>query len=135
MILCMPNSITLYTKHYYFEEQSSRETWFTWDLLKFFSSIIKEYTFLYITNTISGLIIHHKAYLRFLILTYDSSIAKPLGKPERNLLYQELRNCLDVMEPIDGKPFDEVVRSTAIMTKSPNFVYILKIVSVDPVSF
>ncbi|XP_073119920.1 uncharacterized protein [Henckelia pumila] len=37
------------------------------------------------------------------------STAQCLGKDERHQMYRELRNCLDVMEPIDGKPLVEVV--------------------------
>ncbi|KAL0360702.1 UNVERIFIED_CONTAM: hypothetical protein Sradi_3754700 [Sesamum radiatum] len=37
------------------------------------------------------------------------STAQCLGKAERNQLYQELKSCLDVVEPIDGKSLDEVV--------------------------
>ncbi|EYU45131.1 hypothetical protein ABFS82_03G056700 [Erythranthe guttata] len=35
--------------------------------------------------------------------------AQCLGKAERNQLYQELRSCLDFVEPIDGKSLDEVL--------------------------
>lgn len=37
------------------------------------------------------------------------STAQCLSKAERNQLYQELKSCLDFVEPIDGKPLDEVV--------------------------
>ncbi|XP_057973371.1 uncharacterized protein LOC131161554 [Malania oleifera] len=37
------------------------------------------------------------------------SPAQNLGKAEKHQLYRELKNCLDTMEPIDGKPSDEVV--------------------------
>ncbi|KAK6131194.1 hypothetical protein DH2020_035065 [Rehmannia glutinosa] len=40
---------------------------------------------------------------------FPGSTAQCLGKAERIQLYQELRSCLDVMEPFDGKPLDEVV--------------------------
>lgn len=36
--------------------------------------------------------------------------AQSLGKSEKYQVYRELRNCLDVIEPIDGKPVEEVVR-------------------------
>ncbi|KAL3514620.1 hypothetical protein ACH5RR_027337 [Cinchona calisaya] len=32
-----------------------------------------------------------------------------LGKAQKHQLYRQLTNCLEVMEPIDGKPLDEVV--------------------------
>lgn len=35
--------------------------------------------------------------------------AQSLGKSEKYQLYRELRNCLDVIEPIDGKPVEEMV--------------------------
>lgn len=31
-------------------------------------------------------------------------------------MYQELLNCLDFLEPIDGKPLDEVVGSLVILS-------------------
>ncbi|KAK6115368.1 hypothetical protein DH2020_007637 [Rehmannia glutinosa] len=40
---------------------------------------------------------------------FPGSTAQCLGKAERIQLYQELRSCLDVMEPFDGKPLGEVV--------------------------
>lgn len=48
-------------------------------------------------------------YLLFTFLRYHRSTAQCLNKAERNLLYQELRSCLDFVEPIDGKPLEEVV--------------------------
>ncbi|KAL0325720.1 UNVERIFIED_CONTAM: hypothetical protein Sradi_5141300 [Sesamum radiatum] len=56
------------------------------------------------------------------------STAQCLGKAERNQLYQELKSCLDVVEPIDGKSLDEVVervKSASIslrrVLQSPSF--------------
>ncbi|KAG5543231.1 hypothetical protein RHGRI_016096 [Rhododendron griersonianum] len=37
------------------------------------------------------------------------SAAQCLGKAEKHNLYRELRNCLEIVEPVDGKPMDEVV--------------------------
>lgn len=37
------------------------------------------------------------------------SAAQCLGKTEKHNLYRELRNCLDIVEPIDGKPMEEMV--------------------------
>lgn len=48
-------------------------------------------------------------FLHMFILTHHRSTAQCLGKPEKHQLYRELRNCLDIVEPIDGKPLDEVV--------------------------
>lgn len=44
-----------------------------------------------------------------LTLTHHRSTAQCLGKAEKQQLYREFRNCLDILEPIDGKPADEVV--------------------------
>ncbi|KAL0314720.1 UNVERIFIED_CONTAM: hypothetical protein Sangu_2316400 [Sesamum angustifolium] len=56
------------------------------------------------------------------------STAQCLGKAARNQLYQELKSCLDVVEPIDGKSLDEVVervKSASIslrrVLQSPSF--------------
>ncbi|XP_071923674.1 uncharacterized protein [Coffea arabica] len=37
------------------------------------------------------------------------SAANCLGKAEKHQLYKQLRNCFEIMEPIDGTPLDEVV--------------------------
>ncbi|XP_051123591.1 uncharacterized protein LOC127246339 isoform X2 [Andrographis paniculata] len=56
------------------------------------------------------------------------SVAQCVGKAERNELYKELRSCLDTIDPIDGKPLDEVVErvksassSLRRMLLSPSF--------------
>ncbi|XVE56016.1 hypothetical protein DITRI_Ditri03aG0203300 [Diplodiscus trichospermus] len=41
-----------------------------------------------------------------------------LVKAEKHKLFTELRNCLDVVEPIDGKPLDEVVERVKSATTS-----------------
>ncbi|KAK4859918.1 hypothetical protein QYF36_014193 [Acer negundo] len=46
------------------------------------------------------------------------STSQCLGKAEKHRLYTELRNCLDTMEPIDGKPLDEVVERSKSATIS-----------------
>uniref|UniRef100_A0A5B7BN44 Glycoside hydrolase 123 catalytic domain-containing protein n=1 Tax=Davidia involucrata TaxID=16924 RepID=A0A5B7BN44_DAVIN len=46
------------------------------------------------------------------------STAQCLGKAEKHQLYRELRNCLDIVEPIDGKPLDEVVERVKSATTS-----------------
>ncbi|KAH6796263.1 hypothetical protein C2S51_037249 [Perilla frutescens var. frutescens] len=46
------------------------------------------------------------------------STAQCLTKAERNQLYQELRSCLDFVEPIDGKPLDEVVERVKCASSS-----------------
>ncbi|KAL0351891.1 UNVERIFIED_CONTAM: hypothetical protein Scaly_1577800 [Sesamum calycinum] len=51
------------------------------------------------------------------------STAQCLGKAERNQLYQELKSCLDVVEPIDGKSLDVVVGSIVNLTPSPVFAF------------
>lgn len=43
------------------------------------------------------------------ILTRFRPPANRLGKSERQVMYNEIRNCLDDVETIDGKPFDELV--------------------------
>ncbi|GMP45043.1 hypothetical protein CsSME_00013721 [Camellia sinensis var. sinensis] len=42
------------------------------------------------------------------------STAQCLGKVEKLQLYRELRNCLEIVEPIDGKPMDEVIMDQSI---------------------
>ncbi|XP_022768925.1 uncharacterized protein LOC111312686 isoform X5 [Durio zibethinus] len=42
------------------------------------------------------------------------SSSQCLGKAEKHRLFTELRNCLDALEPIDGKPLDEVISDTVI---------------------
>ncbi|KAE8731359.1 RNA-directed DNA polymerase-like protein [Hibiscus syriacus] len=37
-----------------------------------------------------------------------------LGKAEKHQLFTEIHNCLDAMEPIDGKPLDGVISDTVI---------------------
>lgn len=37
------------------------------------------------------------------------SLAQSLVKTEKHQLYSELKGCLDMVDPIDGKPLDEVV--------------------------
>lgn len=49
--------------------------------------------------------------LHLFILTHHRSAAQCLGKTEKHNLYRELRNCLDIVEPIDGKPMEEMVSS------------------------
>ncbi|CAG7896990.1 unnamed protein product [Brassica rapa] len=39
----------------------------------------------------------------------DGGCSDNLGKHEKDQLCMELKNCLDIMEPIEGKPMDEVV--------------------------
>ncbi|XP_057793945.1 uncharacterized protein LOC131010440 [Salvia miltiorrhiza] len=46
------------------------------------------------------------------------STAQCLNKAERNQLYQELKCCLDFVEPIDGKPLDEVVERVKCASSS-----------------
>ncbi|KAJ4833943.1 hypothetical protein Tsubulata_016650 [Turnera subulata] len=41
-----------------------------------------------------------------------------LGKTEKNQLYTELRNCLDILEPIEGKPLDQMVERVNSATAS-----------------
>jgi hypothetical protein len=37
------------------------------------------------------------------------SPVQSLSKVEKHQLYKELKECLDIVDPIDGKPLDEVV--------------------------
>ncbi|XP_022768923.1 uncharacterized protein LOC111312686 isoform X3 [Durio zibethinus] len=46
------------------------------------------------------------------------SSSQCLGKAEKHRLFTELRNCLDALEPIDGKPLDEVVETVKSATTS-----------------
>ncbi|KAJ8772679.1 hypothetical protein K2173_027856 [Erythroxylum novogranatense] len=41
--------------------------------------------------------------------TVSESPSQYMGKAEKHRLYTELRNCLEIVEPIEGKPLDEVV--------------------------
>ncbi|KAL6995660.1 hypothetical protein U1Q18_005794, partial [Sarracenia purpurea var. burkii] len=41
-----------------------------------------------------------------------------LGKGEKHQLYRELRNCFEILEPVDGKPMDEVVERVKSATTS-----------------
>ncbi|CAN0905811.1 hypothetical protein LINGRAHAP2_LOCUS23879 [Linum grandiflorum] len=41
-----------------------------------------------------------------------------MGRAEKHQLYMELQNCLDIVEPIDGKPLDEVVERVKSATTS-----------------
>ncbi|XP_058785328.1 uncharacterized protein LOC131660173 isoform X3 [Vicia villosa] len=43
------------------------------------------------------------------IKTDSGSPAQSLSKVERHQLYKELKGCLDIVDPIDGTPLDEVV--------------------------
>uniref|UniRef100_A0A2P2KX63 Uncharacterized protein MANES_11G048300 n=1 Tax=Rhizophora mucronata TaxID=61149 RepID=A0A2P2KX63_RHIMU len=44
--------------------------------------------------------------------------SQSLGKSEKHRLYTELTNCLDILEPIEGKPLDEVVERVKSATTS-----------------
>ncbi|KAJ4701901.1 Alpha-1,6-mannosyl-glycoprotein 2-beta-N-acetylglucosaminyltransferase [Melia azedarach] len=44
------------------------------------------------------------------------SLSQCLGKGEKHQLFMELRNCLDIVEPIDGKLLDEVVERAKCAT-------------------
>lgn len=44
-----------------------------------------------------------------------NSCSDILGKDEKDQLCTELKNCLDIMEPIEGKPMDEVVIFTFLL--------------------
>lgn len=46
------------------------------------------------------------------------SSSQCLGKAEKHQLFTELRNCLDAVEPIEGKPLDEVVERVKSATTS-----------------
>ncbi|KAG6434627.1 hypothetical protein SASPL_106265 [Salvia splendens] len=47
----------------------------------------------------------------------QSTVQSP-NKAERNHMYQELLNCLDFLEPIDGKPLDEVAERVKCASSS-----------------
>ncbi|CAI9753428.1 unnamed protein product [Fraxinus pennsylvanica] len=57
-----------------------------------------------------------------LIITATRDVAESttqfLSKSERHQLYRELKNCLDVVEPIDGKSPDELVEKVKSATSS-----------------
>ncbi|XP_031119625.1 uncharacterized protein LOC116022877 [Ipomoea triloba] len=52
------------------------------------------------------------------IKAYTESTAQSLSKAEKHQLYRELRNCLDIVEPTEGKPMDEVVERVKSATSS-----------------
>ncbi|KAL0017212.1 hypothetical protein SO802_004281 [Lithocarpus litseifolius] len=43
------------------------------------------------------------------VKTDAESPSQYMGKAEKHQLYSELRSCLDIVEPIDGKPLEELV--------------------------
>ncbi|GLT58055.1 hypothetical protein SLA2020_309800 [Shorea laevis] len=47
-----------------------------------------------------------------------SSTQQCLGRTEKHQLYMELRNCLDIVEPLEGKPLDEMVERVKSATTS-----------------
>ncbi|XWS25736.1 hypothetical protein CRYUN_Cryun27aG0093100 [Craigia yunnanensis] len=49
---------------------------------------------------------------------HAESSSQCLGKAERHQLFTELHNCLDAVEPIEGKPLDEVVERVKSATTS-----------------
>lgn len=51
------------------------------------------------------------------------SRAKCLGKAERRQLYSELKNFLEIVEPIDGKPLDEVVERVKSATTTLRSIF------------
>ncbi|KAF8409932.1 hypothetical protein HHK36_002451 [Tetracentron sinense] len=46
------------------------------------------------------------------------SSAPCLAKTEKHQIYKELRNCLEIVEPLDGKPLEEVVERVKSATTS-----------------
>lgn len=50
--------------------------------------------------------------------TSAESNAQSLSKTEKYQLYSELRNCLDIVDPIEGKPVNEVVERVKSATSS-----------------
>ncbi|WOL11660.1 hypothetical protein Cni_G20424 [Canna indica] len=52
---------------------------------------------------------HYEGQMLITALKADAeSSAQALAKTEKYNLYKELKNCLEMVEPIDGKPLDEV---------------------------
>lgn len=57
----------------------------------------------------------HKGVTKAVFFQYSTdfghhrSPAQCVSKAEKQQIYREFRNCLDVLDPVDGKPADEVV--------------------------
>lgn len=48
----------------------------------------------------------------------ESSTGQCLSKTEKHQMYKELQNCLDIVEPFEGKPLDEMVERLKSATTS-----------------
>lgn len=48
-------------------------------------------------------------FLWLAVITLSRSPAQSIVKVEKHQLFEELKGCLSIVEPIDGKPLDEVV--------------------------
>ncbi|KAH7665457.1 hypothetical protein IHE45_13G035100 [Dioscorea alata] len=52
------------------------------------------------------------------VKTETESLLQSFGKSEKYQLYKELKNCLDVIEPVDEKPLEEVVGKVKCATST-----------------
>lgn len=59
--------------------------------------------------------VHHGFDMLMTNYAFGYSGSAHLGKHEKDQLCVELNNCLDIMEPIEGKPMDEVVIFTFLV--------------------
>lgn len=53
------------------------------------------------------------------------SSAQSLAKSEKYQIYREIKNCLELVEPIDGKPLEEVVGFWTVHGHSFIFIRLL----------
>ncbi|CAA7404265.1 unnamed protein product [Spirodela intermedia] len=61
----------------------------------------------------------YEGQLLITALTADAESAnQSLAKNEKSQLYQELKNCLEIVDPIDGSPFEEMVERVKSATST-----------------
>ncbi|XP_028757619.1 uncharacterized protein LOC114716809 [Neltuma alba] len=61
---------------------------------------------------------HYEGEIIITAVKADESPAQSLVRAEKHQLFEELKGCLDIVEPIDGKPLDEVVQRVKSATSS-----------------
>ncbi|KAI9113188.1 hypothetical protein K1719_015713 [Acacia pycnantha] len=61
---------------------------------------------------------HYEGEIVITAMKADESPAQSIVKVEKHQLFEELKGCLSIVEPIDGKPLDEVVQRVKSATTS-----------------
>ncbi|XP_054797885.1 uncharacterized protein LOC129302962 [Prosopis cineraria] len=61
---------------------------------------------------------HYNGEIIITAMKADESPGQSLVKAEKHQLFEELKGCLDIIEPIDGKPLDEMVQRVKSATAS-----------------